>query len=162
MFQVHNIFNPYNSRILRKKDYEFDIETYATSSDSTNIKHVQQQMFGNHSNSSDIGCVNCVGKTLEVANGQSQIHNNSVRLLAYNKNQEEDEFQSRNDVSKYTNNPKYPPYVPYHTNMDRPVTRRNNRYNHQSYETRVPMRSQRFRKKYRADACADDLYSEPR
>ena len=159
MFQVHSTFNPYSTRIPNKKDYEFDIET---TSDSTNIKHVQQQMFGNHRNSSAIGCVNCVGKSLEVANGQSQIHNNSVRLLAYNKTQEEDEFQTRNEVLNYSNRRKYSPYIPCRPHMDRYGIRRNNSYTHQSYEREVPMRSQRFRRKFRANGCADDLYSKPR
>ena len=160
VFQVHNIFNPCTTRIPRKDDCEFDIETYATSSDSTNIKYVQQQMFGKHSNSRTMGCVNCVGKNLEVANGQSQIHNNSVRLLAYNKTQEEDRFQSINDVSNYSNHIKYHPYIPYRTNIYRHGSRRS--YYNRSYERRVPMRSQRFHRKLRAGGCADDLYSKPR
>ena len=91
-----------------RMQYEFDIETCESSSVSTNIRRAQQKMFGSQ-RSSTIGCVNCIGKNLEVANGQSQIQQNGIRLLAYNRNIEDDFQYKRDTVSPY-NILEYPSY----------------------------------------------------
>ena len=65
-------------------------------------------MFGTQ-RSSTIGCVNCIGKNLEVANGQSQIQQNGVRLLAYNRNIEDD-FEYERDAVSPCNILDYPNY----------------------------------------------------
>ena len=88
----------YAGSVVPRRPYEFDIETCESSSVSTNIRRAQQKMFGSQ-RSSTIGCVNCIGKNLEVANGQSQIQHNGVRLLAYNRNIEDDFEYERDDVS---------------------------------------------------------------
>ena len=90
-------------------------------------------MFGKNNNTnSSVGCVNCIGRGLEIANGESHIHNNSVRLLAYNKRQLEDDIISKrasfNRKSRLSSQ-----YVPYPMNLDgsgvrsRPFSNRSSR-----------------------------------
>ena len=76
-----------------KRDFEFDIQTYYdTSLNSTNIRHLQRQMFKGHDT---FKCVNCIGRGWETSNRASQVHDNSVRLTAYNKRKFEDDVISK-------------------------------------------------------------------
>ena len=159
----HNLYNydPVQNAIesstraatMPKGHHEFDIEAYDSSLGSANIKLAQREMFGRHSNST-IGCVNCIGKSLAVVNGQTQMHN-SVRLLAYNKNQENEFNTPRfnhshnrmdtttrqwNEMEEYGKRLK----GPYnHQNYPDPEKSHNQNRNFNGYKSNVEMRKSR-------------------
>ena len=151
--------NPYYSQSKTpKRKYGSVIQThYDTSLNSTNIRHVQQQMFGRHNKtSSSIGCVNCIGRGLEIANGESQIHNKSVRLLAYNKRKLEDDIISKR-ISNHRNSRISSHYAPYPIKPDA-CSLRSRPYSN---------RSSRRMRKYRQSTnsyydCNGDIYRKPR
>ena len=141
-----------------KRKFEFDIQTYYdTSLNSTNIRHAQRRMFGRHNKtSSTIGCVNCIGRGFETANREAQIHDNSVRLLAYNRSKFEDDVISKRSSNRRCSriSSKHDPYL-----MKSNLYGVRNRPN--SY------RSSRRMQKYRHDIrsyydCNGDIYRRPR
>ena len=152
--------NPYHVQsITPKRKFGSGIQTYYDNSlNSTNIRHVQRQMIGRHNKtSSTIGCVNCIGRGLEIANGESQIHNNSVRLLAYNKRKLEDDIISKR-VSNNRSSRISTHYVPCSIKPDS-CSVRSRPYSN---------RSSRRMRKYRQNTtnsyydCNGDIYRKPR
>ena len=151
--------NPYQSEsITPKRKYDSEIQAYHdTSLNSTNIRHVQRQMFGRHNKtSSSIGCVNCIGRGLEIANGESQIHNNSVRLLAYNKKKLEDDIISKR-LSNHRRSRINSHYVPYPMKQDACSVRS------RPYSNRSSRRMRKYRQNTNSYYdCNGDIYRKPR
>ena len=151
--------NPYHSQsIIPKRKCDNEVQTYYdTSLNSTNIRHAQRRMFGRHNKtSSTIGCVNCIGRGFETANREAQIHDNSVRLLAYNRSKFEDDVISKRSSNRRCSriSSKHDPYL-----MKSNLYGVRNRPN--SY------RSTRRMQKYRHDIrsyydCNGDIYRRPR
>ena len=84
-FGIGCISDRFNRTTGRTSGMEIDVESYSSSSATAKIKRAQNQIFSRHKKGA-IGCISCIGKGLEVANGQSQV-DHAVRLLAYNRNQ---------------------------------------------------------------------------
>ena len=145
------------SLVKRAPPYEFDIETCESSSVSTNIRRAQQKMFGTQ-RSSTIGCVNCIGKNLEVANGQSQIQQNGVKLLAYNRNIEDD-FEYERDAVAPCNILDYPNYPSMRYSSNRKQNRNtNNKISPKpKYHNKSSIRKQKARGNLYDRGCKDRI-----
>ena len=141
-----------------KRKFEFDIQTYYdTSLNSTNIRHAQRRMFGRHNKTgSTIGCVNCIGRGFETANREAQIHDNSVRLLAYNKSKLEDDVVSKRSSNRRCSriSSKYDPYS---------IKSKVNGEKNRPYSCRSSRRMQKYRHNVRSYYdCNGDIYRRPR
>ena len=145
------------SLVTRRPPYEFDIDTCESSSVSTNIRRAQQKMFGTQ-RSSTIGCVNCIGKNLEVANGQSQIQQNGVRLLAYNRNIEDD-FEYERDAVSPCNILDYPNYPSMRYSSNRKKHRNNTKKSSSNtkYHNNCSIRKPKIRGNFYDRGCRDRI-----
>ena len=114
-------------------------------------------MFGTQ-RSSTIGCVNCIGKNLEVANGQSQIQQNGVRLLAYNRNIEDD-FEYERDAVSPCNILDYPNYPSMRYSCNKRQYRNiNNKSSHKTkYHNKCSTRKQNARGNIYDRGCRDRI-----
>ena len=114
-------------------------------------------MFGRHNKTnSTIGCVNCIGRGFEAANREAQIHDNSVRLLAYNKSKLEDDIISKRSFYRRCSriSSKHDPY-----------SLKSNVYGvrNRPYSYRSSRRMQKYRHNTRSYYdCNGDIYRRPR
>ena len=113
-------------------------------------------MFGRHKTSSTIGCVNCIGSGFETANREAHIHDNSVRLLAYNKSKLEDDVMSKRSSKRRCSRISSKPD---------PYQMKSNVYGvrNRPYSTRSSRRMQKYRHNVRSYYdCNGDIYRRPR